>query len=128
MVNMKSGLSKAQDNLFNKVKDYASLIKSIRPGTSVCPKEIVGGLIVSTILGSDNVYETAIMDRHGTYPVERYDSRQEAEDGHESWAEWALASNNEVTKLGYKNIVADEKVSLSRMTEEEVRALYDALK
>lgn len=73
----------------------------------------VKGLTVSTVNSCDLGYETAIIDKNGTYPVERYETRDEAGRGHEKWCKDAetLAT---VIKLGYPDWSEDETVTLER--------------
>jgi len=60
-----------------------------------------GPFIISTVLTSDlGVYETAILDKIGANPVERYDTREQAEKGHAYWMATA-ATLTEITKLGH---------------------------
>lgn len=113
--------------MLNKMADFLSLVKGITPGKPVCPKEISDGLIVSTVFTRDLGYETAIFDKEKVTLVQIYKTREEAENGHEKWAIWCQKNIDEVTKLGYKNLVPEKKVSLIRMSEEEVRELYDSL-
>ena len=60
-----------------------------------------GPFTVSTVLTSDlGVYETAILDKESAHPVERYDTREQAEKGHAYWMATA-ATLTEITKLGH---------------------------
>ena len=74
-----------------------------------------GGLVVSTVKSWDLGYETALIDANpdGPYPVERYETEEEARAGH---ARWVLAAPGLTTivKLGYMDVVADERVTLVR--------------
>lgn len=45
------------------------------------------GVGVSTVLTRDEGYETAILDKDGAHPVERYATREEAVAGHQRWVE-----------------------------------------
>lgn len=68
----------------------------------------VGGLSVSTVKTSDLGLETAIIDKLGTYPVERYESKKEAEVGHLKWVARAEKGLTSVTMLGYMDVVPDK--------------------
>lgn len=46
------------------------------------------GLIVSTVDTSDMGPETAIIDKNGAHPVERYETVELAEEGHAKWLEF----------------------------------------
>lgn len=72
--------------------------------------ELENGLTVSTAYTSDEGYETAILDSDGAHPVERYDTKEEAEEGHKKWMEKAKEFNDgrEITVLGgFEGIVED---------------------
>lgn len=47
------------------------------------------GIIVSTANTSDEGYETALLDKNGTHPVERYKTKEEAIEGHKKWVAFA---------------------------------------
>ncbi len=86
------------------------------------PKEVVGkdvtsGLVVSTVLTSDVGYETAIVDKQGAHPVQRYENRDAAVQGHGQWVARAheLVS---IKKLGWGSIVENEIVTLMRFEDE----------
>lgn len=73
----------------------------------------VSGLIVSTCDTVDMGYETAILDKNGAHPVERYDSRASAEAGHSKWCDDAKALTR-VRKLGYRDLVDAVEIDLCR--------------
>lgn len=52
-------------------------------------RDDVAGLTVSTAFTSDAGYETAILDKNGVHPVERYESQGLAVLGHAKWCESA---------------------------------------
>lgn len=58
------------------------------------------GLGVSTAWTSDEGYETAIGDRAGWHPVERYESRESAEAGHARWTALVETRPTTILKLG----------------------------
>lgn len=74
----------------------------------------VNGVTVSTAYTSDEGYETAILDANGVHPVERYDSKSEAEAGHREWCKKAETVET-VTKLGgFGGLVDDEVITIVR--------------
>lgn len=74
----------------------------------------VNGVTVSTAYTSDEGYETALLDANGVHPVERYDSKSEAEAGHEKWCKEAETVET-VTKLGcFGGLVDDEVITIVR--------------
>lgn len=77
-------------------------------------KTEVNGLIVSTAYTSDGGYETAIIDANKVHPVERYDSKEKAQTGHEKWCKEA-ESIETINKLGWLGIVKDEIITLNRV-------------
>lgn len=64
----------------------------------------VGGFVVSTVLSTDRGYETAILDSQGAWPVERYETLEQAEKGHEEWC-GKIADLRTVSVLGYGELV-----------------------
>lgn len=82
-------------------------------------RTLVDGLIVSTAYTSDEGYETAIIDMGDpdVHPVERYDSREEAEAGHQKWCDKAKVLTC-VNRLGGWGVVPDEITELVRMSKE----------
>ena len=62
--------------------------------------EVNNGIGVSTADTSDEGYETALLDKNGVHPVEKYKSREDAEIGHEKWVKFANNGNGkEINKL-----------------------------
>lgn len=45
------------------------------------------GIGVSTVDSYDLGYETALIDANGVHPVERYETLEEAKQGHKEWVE-----------------------------------------
>lgn len=76
-------------------------------------KDKVDGLVVSTVLSGYMGWETAILDKNGTYPVQRYGSEKEATQGHKDWVEKAKTLT-EVTELGYGSILDSQQRTLVR--------------
>lgn len=74
----------------------------------------INGLIVSTVLTSDEGYETAILDANGTHPVERYATKEHANEGHTKWCK-KVPSLTEITKLGWLDgLVEEQQIRLAR--------------
>ena len=81
-------------------------------------KDLVAGLEVSTCWTDDFGFETAISDERGTYPVERYGSREKALEGHAKWMKEA-ETVEVVTELGTGDgLVDDRQVTLRRNPDE----------
>lgn len=62
-------------------------------------------LFVSTVNTPDMGLETAIVDKNGAHPVERYSSEESARLGHEKWVKFCEDDSTlikTVTKLGYE--------------------------
>lgn len=71
------------------------------------------GFNVSTVNTSDMGYETAICDKEGVHPVERYENREQAKKGHDKWIEYVKNYNGwEVKELGYGVLCESEKIIL----------------
>lgn len=72
------------------------------------------GIEVSTAYTSDEGYETALLDKNGVHPVERYKSKIEAEAGHKKWLEFAHTANGKTVKElgGMCGFVEDEDTIL----------------
>ena len=68
------------------------------------------GLIVSTVDASDMGPETAIIDKNGAYPVERYETVELAVEGHAKWLEFCKAGNKVVKQEGYSPLRVDSKM------------------
>ena len=98
--------------------DILGLLSAIASGgpLETIGRDEVGGLTVSTVLTSDQGYETALLDEHQTSPVERYQNQGDALDGHRRWIEQAKTITA-VTKLGYGDLIADKVVVLARRAE-----------
>lgn len=82
-------------------------------GDRIGEKVQVDGLEVSTCNTPDAGYETAIIDANTVYPVERYDTEEEAVEGHSRWIEKA-PSLKTITHIGYGDLVEDREVMLKR--------------
>ena len=69
---------------------------------------------VSTAWTDDCGYETALLDRNGVYPVERYESKEEAELGHGRWLKFSEdADGKKIMMLGYGQSLGDEEITLN---------------
>lgn len=64
------------------------------------------GIAVSTVLTSDEEgYETALLDANGTWPVERYKTKELAIKGHNKWVKWSKTGNGKsIIKLGWSDM------------------------
>lgn len=73
------------------------------------------GIGVSTAYTSDEGYETALLDANGIHPVERYEDRNLAEEGHERWVLRAKKIRK-VNKIGgFGGMIEDEIIKLERI-------------
>jgi len=89
-------------------------------------RDEVNGVIVSTVITNDRGPETAIIDRAGTHPVERYDTEDDAIKGHKKWVKEA-ETITDVIKLGYTSLVPSTLIHLSRFSK-VVRAKATVIK
>ena len=90
---------------FNDFGNYES--RKIARDTSDC------GIEVSTCYTSDEGYETALIDANDVHPVERYNNREEAEQGHYKWLVFSHDANGKIIKkLGAWGIIEDDAVLL----------------
>lgn len=74
----------------------------------------VNGVTVSTAYTSDEGYETAIIDANKVYPVERYETKEQAEQGHEKWCKEAETVETVTMLGGFGGMVDDEVVTITR--------------
>jgi hypothetical protein len=71
------------------------------------------GIVVSTAYTNDEGHETALLDKNGVHPVERYKGVAEAIVGHEKWLKFAhIADGVEVVRLGWQDFENEERVIL----------------
>ncbi len=70
------------------------------------------GFVVSTVVSEDKGPETAILGKNGTFPVERYNTVEDAEKGHTRWCDWVRAGNTKLTELSYGIVPAEEKTAV----------------
>jgi len=47
------------------------------------------GIIVSTAYSSDEGYETALIDKKGAHPIERYENKEHAIEEHKKWVKFS---------------------------------------
>lgn len=85
------------------------LLTSIFGSSTPVDRATVNGLIVSTVLTTDLGYETAIIDRHGAHPVERYPDKEAAQKGHNTWCLDALTVT-QIRVLGCSDLDIDEEI------------------
>jgi len=72
----------------------------------------INGLVVSTVFATDTrQYETAILDKNTTIPVERYPSESEAKSGHDKWIKWAseCKDGDKVMLVGIKDVYSENE-------------------
>lgn len=92
-------------NLFDSLQDIGNYEKRKLEKTI-----LKNGLKVSTAFTSDCGWETAILDGGEVHPVERYDTKDEAKQGHDKWVKVISKSPEKITKLGYPGLVEEEEV------------------
>ena len=98
------------------INELLGMIQGIQPGEKIGETER-DGLTVSTIYAHDlHEFETAIEDTEGFHPVERYQTHEEAVEGHQKWVD-KLPTLETITKLGYGSIIAPNFVILERKEE-----------
>jgi hypothetical protein len=73
----------------------------------------IGGVTVSTAYTTDMGYETAILDKSGVYPVERYATKELAAEGHENWCK-KIPNLTEIRELGYGSLADEKTVKITR--------------
>ena len=72
------------------------------------------GCGVSTAYSSDEGYETALLDKNGAHPVERYENKEEATIGHKKWVKKAKTIKKTVELGGLSGLVGDKKYVICR--------------
>lgn len=77
-------------------------------------KAEINGLIVSTAFSSDEGYETALNDINGWHPVERYESKEDSQKGHEKWCKKAKTVKTIIRLGGFGGLVPDKEIELIR--------------
>jgi len=76
------------------------------------------GIGVSTAYTSDEGFETALLDKNGIHPVERYGTKEDAEKGHIRWVDFAKNGHGKVVKkLGFSWLDMDETIILEKEGE-----------
>ncbi len=72
-----------------------------------------GKYIVSTVMTPELGLETAIIDANGAHPVQRYDTEEDAVNGHYEWVEWVKKGGGDIVQLGdKKKLIKSEVVTL----------------
>ena len=66
----------------------------------VLNRDDIVGFTVSTAWTTDEGYETAIIDRSGVQPVERYPDKKSAMTGHLKWCEFIRDGSREIVRIG----------------------------
>jgi len=78
---------------------------------NIIGKTKVNGIMVSTVNTLDLGFETALLDKNGAHPVERYCDRTKAEQGHKKWIKKSKTIKK-VVKLGYPGLQEDKEITL----------------
>lgn len=78
----------------------------------------INGLEVSTAYTSDMGYETAIIDANGVHPVERYNTKNKAEEGHKKWIDKANSLQS-IIELGWGKLTDNKKIPVQRVKDTE---------
>ena len=85
-----------------------------------------GGIGVSTVLSWDKGYETALLDKTGAHPVQRYRNRVSALKGHKKWLNFAkTADGKSVVQLGVLD--KNRKIKLRRCSRKDYVQLKDQI-
>lgn len=88
------------------------LLKTRPPLERIGDKDEADPFLVSTVLTNDVGWETALIYEGMAYPVERYNSRDEAWIGHDNWIKRA-PELDAIPKLGY-GICPPEEIPIKR--------------
>lgn len=84
-------------------------------------RTIINNYIVSTINSVDCGYETAILGKNKTSPVERYDDLEEAQKGHLKWVEFVKNTKEKplkIKELGYLSLTDTSIVNIEPYDKE----------
>lgn len=92
--NMTSKIELVFDGIFSNIEGAESIT------SRTIGKNEVDGLTVSTVNTIDMGFETAIRDKNGYNPVERYGNEIDAKIGHYQWCK-NIVGMDKVTRLGY---------------------------
>lgn len=76
-------------------------------------RDEVDGLTISTAFTSDEGFETAVIDKNGVHPVQRYGNREESIVGHQEWLK-KIVGMTDITQLGAWEIVDPKEIKLER--------------
>lgn len=85
-------------------------------------RNAVKGFIVSTVHSSDMGRETAIIDKHKTHIMDRYDTEEEAQEGHKKWIKWIEDNDNFVTS-SINAFKERDNIILEPMDQEEAQKM-----
>ena len=80
-------------------------------------RDEVCGVEVSTVYTSDEGYETALCDANGVHPVQRYETREDAQAGHIVWMEKAKTVTRVVELGGFGGWVDDDEIDIVRINQ-----------
>ncbi len=100
------------------IKMLGAIGKGLTKPSPAVAREMVNGVGVSTVLTSDMGYETALIDSKGTHPVERYETEDQAKEGHIKWTGRIREGWLGVIEIGYGEIITDKMIKLVPFPEE----------
>lgn len=109
-----------EDNLYEAMSDLFGITEVWQRGRPPSlGRTAVNGFIVSTLNSYDQGHETAVLNNgdRQTYIIERYDSEEEALEGHNKWVKY-FETNNKVMEIDY-----DEEVTLVPMSSEDIERI-----
>ena len=100
------------------MNDFFSLFDAMLSGPApVIKRSELGNFIVSTVNTVDCGPETAIVDNKGAHPVQRYNTVEEAERGHEEWVKKIKNDGvRKVQELGYGSLVDPKDITLVELS------------
>lgn len=86
----------------------------------VIGRDNVNGFTISTAFTSDEGYETAIIDKNNTHPVERYPDKEASIKGHKKWKKKMVNPPKKIKKLFWSDMSNyDEMIELEPMEDIE---------
>lgn len=79
----------------------------------------VDGVIVSTVDTPDCGFETAIVDRNGAYPVQRYETEEEGIKGHSAWC-IDIIGKHTIVMIGWDDENDTTEIKLERFSKQNI--------
>ena len=95
-----------------KLRSHALCMMGSYEDRKVSKTVLDNGLKVSTADTTDMEYETAVIDANQVRPVERYETREQAVEGHAKWCKHFEKSPKTALRLGYGDDIQDEEFDL----------------